>query len=61
MKCSSVNELALKTNFCCLHESKQNLTILLAIDTNSGFYFFFLSHVDLWIAEDFLLLPGPFI
>lgn len=39
-KCSSVNELALKRNFCCLHEGKQNLTILLAIDTNSGFFFF---------------------
>lgn len=43
MKCSSVNVLPLKRNFCCLHERKQNLTLSLVTDTNSGFPI--LSHV----------------
>lgn len=38
-------------------KENKNLTILLVIDTNSGF--FPLLYVDLWVAEDFLLLPGP--
>ena len=56
---SLVHALPFEKYFCCLHEQTktQNLTLLLANDINSGFYF--LLHVDLWVAEDFLL-PEPF-